>query len=339
MKNLITTSLRYENNKLFILDQKKLPHVEEWIICNNAKDMYHCIVDLKVRGAPLIGIAAVVLLAKITEQGMPITEIKAEAELLKKSRPTAVNLAHCIERFLTSLEQSRISAIATAEQIFDEDVKLCEKMALNGATLIQANDHVMTYCNTGSLATAGVGTALGVIHMAHQQGKNIHVYVNETRPLLQGGRLTTWELEKAGISYTLICDNMAAQVMSTGKIKGIFTGADRVAANGDFANKIGTYSLAVLARYHDIPFYVVAPYTTFDRNCKTGADIVIEQRAADEVRGAEGSFGKIIWSPVKSNVYNPSFDVTPAHLVTQYVFDAAVMTPKEIHKKIELVSN
>lgn len=338
MKNLISLSLRHEHNELLILNQKKLPFIEEWIRCETVDDMHDCIINLNLRGAPLIGIAVVLMLAKIAEQGMSKDKIKDNAELLKKVRPTAVNVAHCVDRFLASLDESIEMAILTAEHIFEEDFELCEKIARHGADLIQSNDCLMTYCNTGGLATAGMGTALGVICMAHQQGKNIHVYVNETRPLLQGGRLTCWELDRAGVPYTLICDNMAAQVMAMGKINGVFVGADRVAANGDFANKIGTYNLAILAQYHKVPFYVVAPHTSFDENCKSGADIIIEQRNGDEVRGLEGSFGKVLWSPLNSNVYNPAFDVTPAHLVTMYIFDTAVSMQNKHMNKVSIRS-
>ncbi len=332
MKKLASLALRFDNGKLELLNQKKLPQTEEWITCNTPQQMYECILDLKVRGAPLIGIAATLLLAKITEENTPIDEIKNAASYLISARPTAVNLMICVTRFLASLEINRETAIATAEKIFIEDIQLCDKMAEHGAALVHKSERIMTYCNTGGLATAGVGTALGIIKKAHQQGKNIHAYVNETRPLLQGGRLTAWELEQAKVPYSLICDNMAAYLMQLGKVDRIFVGSDRITANGDFANKIGTYNLAVLAHHHSIPFYVVAPYTTVDTHCKSGAEIIIEQRHADEVRGVSGEFGKVIWAPTESAVFNPSFDVTPAHLVTAYILDKGILTQEAVYK-------
>ncbi|OFZ80758.1 MAG: S-methyl-5-thioribose-1-phosphate isomerase [Bdellovibrionales bacterium RIFOXYD1_FULL_55_31] len=194
---------------------------------------------------------------------------------------------------------------------------LCEAMAEHGSALIQDGDSILTHCNTGGLATAGIGTALGVIRRAHEQGKRLHVYVDETRPLFQGARLTAWELQKLGIPYTLICDNMAASLMGQGKVSRIFVGADRIARNGDAANKIGTYSLAVQAAYHRIPFYVVAPRTTLDEKCATGKDIPIEERAPDEVRGGH--------SPKFAPVYNPAFDVTPRTLITELILDSGLM--------------
>ncbi len=204
-------------------------------------------------------------------------------------------------------------------------------MAHFGAELLSDNATVMTYCNTGALATVGVGTALGVIKRAYSMHKVKHVFPCETRPLLQGGRLTAWELEQAQIPYTLICDNMAAMVLAQGKIDAILVGADRIAQNGDFANKIGTYSLAVLAHFHKVPFYVVAPYTTIDIECRSGQDIEIEKRDASEVKGA---LGKITWAPERAEVYNPSFDVTPAHLVTNYIFDSGVFDAESIHTQV-----
>ena len=197
-------------------------------------------------------------------------------------------------------------------------------MSEHGAALIDHGDSILTHCNTGSLATAGVGTAIGVITTAHKQGKNISVWVDETRPLLQGARLTAWEMEKAGIPYHLVCDSMSAGLMAAGKVDKILVGADRIAINGDFANKVGTYTLAVVARHHDVPFYVVAPRTTIDKHCVDGASIPIEQRNADEVRGVAGSFGSCIWSPAEAPVYNPAFDVTTAELVTGWILDSGV---------------
>ncbi|HEY5259075.1 MAG TPA: S-methyl-5-thioribose-1-phosphate isomerase [Rhabdochlamydiaceae bacterium] len=322
-------AVRYCEGNLSILNQQKLPREEEWIDVQTPEQMVEIITSLKVRGAPLIGIAAVLSLSQMAERGASRESLQDAALLLKHSRPTAVNLATYIERVLAAMDEQedfRAAVIETARAIYHEDVTLCENMGKAGAELIEPGERILTICNTGSLATAGIGTALGVIRTAHAQGKNIHVYACETRPLLQGGRLTAWELEHSGIPYTLICDSMAAMLMRQGKIDRVLVGADRIAANGDFANKIGTYSLAVLAHHHNVPFHVVAPYTTIDPACPNGEAIKIEQRAPDEVRGAAGSFGKVIWSPQGAPVYNPAFDMTPANLVTTYMLDTGSWT-------------
>lgn len=327
---LHATAIRYDNKMIDVLDQHKLPHEEVWIKSHTPQDMVEIIRSLKVRGAPLIGLAAILSLAQLTENGASLNELIEAAELLKKARPTAVNLAACIDRVMA--HPSRI--LESIKEIFDEDVKLCEAMAQAGAALIASGETILTYCNTGSLATAGIGTALGVIKIAHLQERQIHVFACETRPLLQGGRLTAWELKQAKIPHTLICDNMVGHLMSLGKINRVLVGADRIAANGDFANKIGTYSLAVMAHYHGIPFHVVAPYTTIDASCLNGQQIVIEERNGDEVRGVSGSFGHVQWSPLTAPVYNPSFDVTPGELVTSYILDAGNRTLNEFRESI-----
>ncbi len=322
-------AIRYNQGHLSVLNQQKLPHETEWLDVQTPEQMVEIITSLKVRGAPMIGIAAVLSLSQLAEHGSSREAIQNAAELLKRSRPTAVNLAIYIERTLKAMENRsdfRQAVIETAAAIYHEDTLLCNKMGAAGGDLIEEGEQILTICNTGSLATAGIGTALGVIKTAHAQGKKIHVYACETRPLLQGGRLTAWELEQSGIPYTLICDSMAGMLMQQGKIDRVLVGADRIAANGDFANKIGTYSLAVLAHHHEIPFHVVAPYTTIDLHCPNGKGIKIEQRAPDEVRGAAGSFGKVIWSPSSAPVYNPAFDVTPAPLVTTYILDTGSWT-------------
>ena len=312
-------AIRYDVKRLYILNQQKLPQQEEWIEVHSPEQMAELILGLKVRGAPLIGIAAALTLAQMAENGASQEEIIRGAKILKEARPTAVNLAYCIERVLAAKDLA-----AEAYEIFIEDQNLCNSMAEIGAALIQPGERVMTYCNTGSLATAGSGTALGVIKEAHEQGKGIHVYVCETRPLFQGARLTAWELGRCGIPYTLICDNMAASLMKKGKVDRVLVGADRIAANGDFANKIGTYSLAIAAMHHAVPFHVVAPYTTIDRKCPCGDDILIEERMADEVRGS--------WSLKEAPVYNPAFDVTPAELATSYILDTGLEIGTEFGK-------
>lgn len=332
MKALISEALKFENNQLFVLNQQKLPMEEEWIICKSPEHMREIIYSLQVRGAPLIGIAAALALAQFVEQGADSDAIKQAAQMLKAARPTAVNLMYCIDRLMKTFTESgrSESIIKEAEVLFDEDIRLCQSIAEHGNSLIADGDNILTHCNTGSLVTAGKGTALGVLFYAHQQKKRIHVYVDETRPLLQGGRLTTWELKRRDIPYTLICDNMAASLMRMGKIQKVIVGADRIACNGDFANKIGTYSIAVLAHYHDIPFYVAAPYTTVDWNCASGDDIIIEERHQDEVHGIHFGMNKVQWSTPNSPVYNPAFDVTEAKLVTAYILDNGVFKPNEI---------
>jgi methylthioribose-1-phosphate isomerase len=329
-------AVRYDQGELFILNQQKLPQEEEWIDVKTPEQMVEIIVSLKVRGAPMIGIAAAFSLAQLAERGASEENIKAAALLLKQSRPTAVNLSHYIERILAAMEQSadyRQAVIETTMAIYREDLNLCSRMGEAGAALIEPEENILTICNTGSLAATGIGTALGVIRTAHGQNKKIHVYACETRPLLQGARLTAWELEQSGIPYTLICDSMAGTLMSQGKISRVLVGADRIAANGDFANKIGTYSLAVLAHHHKIPFHVVAPYTTIDPNCPNGNAIRIEERSSDEVRGAKGGFGQVIWSPKKAPVYNPAFDVTPSSLVSSYILDTGSFSLHEFVQK------
>lgn len=325
--NLHSLALRYNDGQVWVLDQQALPLEETWLECHNIDDMCAMIKALKVRGAPLIGIAAVLALMQYVTQGASVAEIRAAAATLVATRPTAVNLKNYMDTILTQLSDDTRVVLTIGQELFLEDVQLCENMANQGLALIPPNATLMTYCNTGSLATAGLGTALGVIKHAYDHQKVAHVFACETRPLLQGGRLTAWELSKANIPHTLICDNMAAMVMQQGKIDAILVGADRIAKNGDTANKIGTYSLAVLAKYHQIPFYVVAPYTTLDPKCLSGNEIEIELRDAHEVKGA---LGKITWAPSQSQVYNPSFDVTPAELITAFILDVGVFSPHNL---------
>jgi methylthioribose-1-phosphate isomerase len=326
MKDLTATALRYQDGELHILDQRKLPGEVCWHVCKHENDLVALIQSLAIRGAPLLGIAAAVWVGHCATRGDSIEQLTNTIALLRSSRPTAVNLMNYLDR-LQKLVDSGADSLSLSDEvaaIFEEDVALCAAMSEHGAALVAHGDSILTHCNTGSLATAGVGTALGVITTAHKQGKNISVWVDETRPLLQGSRLTAWELEQAGVPYHLICDSMSAGLMAAGKVDRIMVGADRIAVNGDFANKVGTYTLAVLARHHHVPFYVVAPTTTIDRYCSDGASIPIEQRNADEVRGASGSFGSCIWSPAEAPVYNPAFDVTPAELVTGWILDTGV---------------
>ncbi|MBK0034588.1 S-methyl-5-thioribose-1-phosphate isomerase [Erwinia sp. S43] len=332
MQTLSTTSLQIRDNQLWILDQQALPQKKIWCPTPDVASLVEHIKTLRVRGAPLIGLSASLLLALLAEQGMPRAELAEALETLRASRPTAVNLMNNLDRMKLVLAQDNYATALTEEalRLVAEDKTLCDNIAEAGSTLIVPGSRLLTHCNTGGLATAGVGTALGVIARGWQQGKVASVWVDETRPLLQGGRLTAWELGELGVPYHLICDSMAASLMAQGKIDAIWVGADRIAANGDVANKIGTYSLAVLAQYHNVPFYVAAPHTTLDRHCPDGSAIPIEQRAASEVTGVAGSFGDVTWAPEGAQVYNPAFDVTPASLISGWVLDTGVVTPEQV---------
>lgn len=330
MINLESLGLRFTQStqhcELWILDQTLLPLKEEWIPLNTVGDAIAAIQALKVRGAPLIGVTAALSLGQSAIKGARLAQLKQDAQALVLARPTAVNLMLGMNRMLAGIAARKTpeELLGLAVDIFNEDVLLCEAMAAQGAALIDSGDNILTHCNTGGLATAGIGTALGVIRECHRQSKTVHVYVDETRPLLQGARLTAWELKKLEIPYTLITDTMAGQLMQRNNVQRVIVGCDRIAANGDFANKIGTYSLAVLANYHRIPFYVAGPYTTVDWNCPEGSQIPIEQRKPSEVTGAAGAFGCVEWAAPDSPVYNPAFDVTPAELVSRWILDCGV---------------
>lgn len=328
MRALQSLALRFDGKRLSILDQTLLPGAEVWVDVTAPRAMIEAIHSLKVRGAPLLGVAAALCLACIAEAGASLAQLESDALWLRRARPTAVNLMWALDRLRHVLERggSKDDLVLEAEHIFLEDVLLCERMAEHGAALIKGGESLLTHCNTGGLATVGVGTALGVIQRAHLQNKRIHVYVDETRPLLQGARLTTWELEKLDIPHTLITDSMAAILMREGRVQRVLVGADRIAMNGDFANKVGTYGLAVQARFHSVPFHPVAPYSTVDTHCAQGGDIPIEERGASEVLG----FRDLLWAPEGTDVFNPSFDVTPVELVTSLVLDRGVISQAEL---------
>ncbi|MBK0096400.1 S-methyl-5-thioribose-1-phosphate isomerase [Erwinia sp. S63] len=336
MQTLRTTSLEVRDNQLWILDQQALPQQQNWLPAHTVTQLVDHIHALRVRGAPLIGLSASLLLALLGEQGVNRAELAEALEVLRASRPTAVNLMNNLDRMKVALaENDYVTALSVeALRLVAEDKQLCDNIARAGSALVKPGSQLLTHCNTGGLATAGVGTALGVIAHAHQQGLVKNVWVDETRPLLQGGRLTAWELGELNIPYQLITDSMAASLMARGVVDAIWVGADRIAANGDVANKIGTYSLAVLAHYHGIPFYVAAPHTTLDRLCPNGDAIPIEQRAASEVTGVSGSFGSVQWAPENAAVYNPAFDVTPAALISGWVLDTGVVTPEQVKEGI-----
>ncbi|MFW0880626.1 S-methyl-5-thioribose-1-phosphate isomerase [Cronobacter dublinensis] len=334
MQTLQTTSLRVVDNTLWILDQQALPQQKNWLPADTVDALVGHIHALRVRGAPLIGLSASLLLALLAEHGMTRDALDQALEVLRAARPTAVNLMNNLDRMKQALAQPDYATALGAEalRLVQEDRELCERIARAGSALVTPGSRLLTHCNTGGLATAGVGTALGVIARAHEEGNVANVWVDETRPLLQGGRLTAWELGELGVPYQLITDSMAASLMAQGLVDAVWVGADRIAANGDVANKIGTYSLAVLAKFHHVPFYVAAPQTTLDPACPNGAAIPIEQRAAAEVTGVAGSFGAVQWAPEEARVYNPAFDVTPASLISGWVLDYGVVTPEEVAK-------
>ena len=329
---LESLALRFTPQKYEILDQTELPANEIWENIESTDQMVLAIKALKVRGAPLIGVAAALMLARVALKGGTQEQLLIDAKKLFEARPTAVNLMNCMNRMTDAIKKdpSMDTVIQTAVEIYLEDIGLCSRIADNGAHLIDDGDNILTHCNTGGLATAGIGTALGIIRRAHEQGKKIHVYVDETRPLLQGARLTAWELQKLKIPMTLITDNMAAHLMSLKKIDKVFVGSDRIAVNGDFANKIGTYGVAISAQYHKVPFYVAAPFTTVDPDCVSGDKIPIEQRIPQEVWGYKSLKGETFWVPSQTPAYNPAFDVTPHGLVSGWVMDKGFYTQKDI---------
>lgn len=323
MVNLQSRSLRVYADALEYLDQTRLPQAEEWVRCDSPEAWQHAVKRLAIRGAPLIGLSAAFVLAQYAARH-PQSEWQLVSDRLRATRPTAVNLMYCLDAMEACFAQGADALAERAKALFEEDRALCQRMAERGADLLASGDRVLTHCNTGALATAGVGTAIGALAIAKQRGIDLHVYVDETRPLLQGGRLTAWEMADLDIPYQLITDSMAASLMAAGKVDKVMVGADRICANGDFANKVGTYMLAVAAHYHQVPFYVVAPYTTVDPACASGAAIPIEQRDGAEVRGVAGAFGEVVWAPSEAPVWNPAFDVTPASLVTAWVLDTGV---------------
>lgn len=304
-----------KGGKLFVLDQTKLPNEEIYFTPKTKEDYYYAIKTLQVRGAPAIGIFAGYAMAMLDENK---EELKA---YLDSCRPTAVNLSYATSRMLKAYKDGK-NLLDEATAIHNEDIEMCRKISENGLSLLHDGDGVLTHCNAGELATSKYGTGLGPLILGAEKGYNFHAYVDETRPLLQGARLTSYELEKAGIDTTLICDNMASLVMKQGKINAVLVGTDRIAANGDIANKIGTSGVAVLAKYYDIPFYVLGPYSTIDYKCKTGNDIVIEEREQSEIK--EMWYKKPMALP-ETKCYNPAFDVTDNSLITAIITDRGIL--------------
>jgi methylthioribose-1-phosphate isomerase len=305
-----------------LLDQRRLPGEEVWLELTSSDEVALAIKDLAVRGAPAIGVAAAFGLAVDARRGAGPAQLRRAADRLVHARPTAVNLAWAVKRISALIGLGPAEILAEATAIRDEDEAACRRIGALGAPLIPRGARVLTHCNAGALATAGYGTALGVVRAAVESGNAVSVFAGETRPFLQGARLTAWELKRDGIPVTLLTDGMAGWLMARGEIGCVVVGADRIAANGDVANKIGTYALAVLASHHAIPFYVAAPWSTVDLATATGADIPIEERASDEVLSLAGH--RIAPDGVAARY--PAFDVTPERLVTAIVTERGVVS-------------
>lgn len=325
-----------------LVDQTLLPQQIRYLKLHDVQEVAEAISSLRVRGAPAIGVAAafgmLLALSRLIEEqahGVSFAEaqlhLRTTGQFLCQTRPTAVNLANAVERMLKRMDESAHSA-PTAQDLLhvlrqealtmaQEDQEACQRMGELGASLIAEGDTLLTHCNAGALATTGIGTALAPIYVAHRAGKKLHVFVDETRPVLQGARLTAWELQQEGVPLTLITDNMAGYFMRQGKIKAVFVGADRIAANGDFANKIGTYSVAVLASVHHIPCYVVAPISTLDLSLASGEQIPVEQRTSEEVTTIRGQ----AIAPAGVHTANPAFDITPHSYVTAIITERGIV--------------
>jgi methylthioribose-1-phosphate isomerase len=336
MRSAIKT-IFWKDDAVIMIDQKALPHEERHLRFTDYKDVIAAIKDLTVRGAPAIGVAAAMgialgalHLAASSKEDFTLAFHKI-CDQFSRTRPTARNLFWAIERmkkrfdeaFPAPMDQINRILVEEAMRICEEDIAINERIGVNGRSLIQDGDNILTHSNAGALATAGCGTALGVVRAAWEEGKKFHVFVDETRPVLQGARLTAWELMREKIPATLIADSMAGFLMKQGKIDKVIVGADRIAANGDVANKIGTYSLAVLAKEHEIPFYVAAPLSTIDVSLQNGDEIPIEERDAEEITTIRG----VRLAPEGMHVYNPAFDITPNGYITAIITEAGVVLP------------
>jgi len=330
-------TIEWHRGGVKIIDQSKLPKKLTYLYCTDATSIWQAIRKLQVRGAPAIGVAVafgVVLGIKgsTTKNYRDFEkDLNEVIDYLATARPTAINLFWALERMKHVANVNRDEGIPElkrillneAQKILEEDKEVCRKIGENGQALVENGDTILTHCNAGALATVDYGTALGIIYRAREEGKKVSVYVDESRPLLQGARLTTWELMREGIDVTLICDGMVGRVMEEGRISKVLVGADRVAANGDCANKIGTYNLAILAHAHHMPFYIACPTSSFDLTLARGNEIPIEERDGDEVTTL---YGRRI-APEGVKVYNPAFDVTPAHLITAIITEVGIARP------------
>lgn len=331
----IPLSIQWINHQLIILDQRKLPHETEYIALNTLEDVYDAIVMMKVRGAPAIGITAAYGLAIAAQQHEAETVeafhhyVRKDALYLAASRPTAVNLVWAITRLQQSIqaaenvEEAKVEILEEAIRLHQEDEEACRSIGSHALNLLEGSSKVMTICNAGSIATAKYGTALAPFHLGKELGREFEVFACETRPVFQGARLTVWELQQSGVDVTLITDSMAAHTIGAKGIEAIIVGADRIAANGDTANKIGTFNLAILAAAYKIPFYVAAPASTFDLLIPDGKDIPIEERPASEITHIAGQ--QI--APNDTKVYNPAFDVTPAQYITAIITEKGIIYP------------
>lgn len=329
-------SIRFEQGALWLLDQRLLPHVEQWLRCQDVAAVAEAIRVMVVRGAPAIGCAAAcgVALSSLEapgERGAFLAAVERDAALLKAARPTAVNLAWAVDRCLGAMlaglardvGTAREAAVTQAHAILAEDLCACKDMGRHALGLLPSRVRLLTHCNAGALATAGYGTALGVVRAAAEAGRLEQVYAGETRPRQQGARITAWELQREGLPVTVVSDTAVGALMASGAVNCVAVGADRIAANGDVANKIGTYQVAILARYHRIPFFVVAPMSTVDFGCPLGAEIPIEERDPEEVAVIEGI--RIV--PPGVPCWNPAFDVTPEGLVSAIITERGVAIP------------
>tara|TARA_R110002072_G_scaffold3830_4_gene27286 strand:+ start:36254 stop:37276 length:1023 start_codon:yes stop_codon:yes gene_type:complete len=321
-------SVLWESGELYLLDQSRLPHEELRVKCQTTETVFEAISSLKVRGAPAIGIAAAYGLLVDTGPLIKLSELERRCLYLDSARPTAVNLAWALNRMLAKArELSRDGLVVVSELLLEasaihgEDRQSCQAIGDYGRPLLKGMNNLLTHCNAGSLAVSEYGTALAPIYRACTEGQSLHVYVDETRPLLQGARLTSYELARHGVDHTLITDNMAAYVMSLGRVDGVIVGADRVTANGDVINKIGTLNLAILCQFYSIPFFVACPCSTIDLDTASGASVEIECRSAEEVRRFSDSLICLSNTPV----FNPAFDVTPASLVAALITDRGVI--------------
>jgi methylthioribose-1-phosphate isomerase len=332
-------TVEWDNGVVKMIDQRLLPGTFEIAEFTDYREVARAINEMYIRGAPAIGAAAGFGMALAayqtgaTDRAALLRDLEVAADVLRQARPTAVNLFWAVDRLLrvagnenlVSVDDVRGAILGDAQALADEDVEINKRMAAHGAALVREGDSILHHCNTGALATVDYGTALGVIRMAHEQGKKIHVFVDETRPRLQGARLTAWELKRLGVDFTLIADNAAGHYMRTGQVDICFVGSDRTAANGDVANKIGTYKLGVVAKENGVPFYPVVPTSTIDLDCPTGDDIPIEERDPEEVVGLTRDGMPI--APEGIKVGNPAFDVTPAKYVTGIVTENGIAYP------------
>ena len=330
MQTVDHVHLSEDEKELIILDQTQLPNRRIYLRLRSREELFRAIKELQVRGAPAIGIFAGFAMYVLAQQygGEEfLSRFREDAAYLNSSRPTAVNLSWALRRMTRTAEESGgdLRALrAECQAILDEDIAMCTAISEHGLSLLKEGDGVLTHCNAGPIATSRYGTAIGPILLAQERGIRLRAFCDETRPLLQGARLTSWELQNAGVDTTLICDNMAATVMSQGKIQFCFVGCDRVAANGDTANKIGTYGVAILAKHFGIPFYVLGPSSTIDMACATGKDIPVELREADEIRS---KWYREPMAPEGVKCYNPSFDVTDHSLISGIITEKGICRP------------